>query len=112
MRNFAIFRVFSANSKLRKNIFCEQKENKLPVSKGFLEKFPTFHLPRSGPKRRPEQSPGLCFLTGHSYAAVFPALPSIVFSLAAGLPEPTLTLICFGFASAFLANWIFSTPLS
>src|SRR5437016_5311662 len=40
------------------------------------------------------------------YAALLGPLLSRVFSL------PTLTLICLGFASAFLGRLIFSTPLS
>ena len=44
---------------------------------------------------------GYCF-----YAALFAPLTSSV------LPELTPILICFGLASAFFANWIFSTPLS
>lgn len=41
-----------------------------------------------------------------SYAALLPPFPSRARSL------PTLTFICFGFASAFFASLIFNTPLS
>src|SRR5579862_7058117 len=41
-----------------------------------------------------------------AWPALFGCLPSSVFS------PPTLTLICLGLASAFLANFIFSTPFS
>jgi hypothetical protein len=40
------------------------------------------------------------------YAALLGPLPSRV------LAEPTLTLICFGFASAFFGKLTFNTPLS
>src|ERR1700732_233966 len=50
----------------------------------------------------------LPFLTDHSqvfYAALPEDMASSVF------PPPTLTLICLGLASAFLASLIFSTPV-
>src|SRR5580658_57837 len=45
-----------------------------------------------------------------AYAALLGPLASIDFSFP--FTPPTLILICFGLASAFLGNAIFSTPLS
>ena len=56
-RDFGLFGFSVPNSKFRKNIFCEQKGNKLPVSKKFLEKFPTFHLLPVGSKKKAGAEP-------------------------------------------------------
>jgi hypothetical protein len=51
----------------------------------------------------------------NTYAALLGALASVVLaSIGFSFPftAPTLTLICFGLASAFLGSAIFSTPLS
>jgi hypothetical protein len=45
------------------------------------------------------------------YAALLGALASVVWA-SIDFSLPTWTLICFGFASAFLGRAIFSTPLS
>jgi hypothetical protein len=56
------------------------------------------------PNRKPP--PILTALASEVYAALLGALASSIFS------PPTLTLICLGLASAFLASLIFSTPWS
>src|ERR1700722_4275644 len=70
---------------------------------------PVAHLPKlclGGRPRRPS-------LRVTNYAA----WPAVLVSLPAGcvpstVAPPTLTLICFGLASAFLGKVIFKTPLS
>src|SRR5215469_13679731 len=62
-------------------------------------------------KRRARPASHIAKTSAHTdnYAArlvLFTSFPSIAFWL------PTLTLICFGLASAFLASWIFKIPLS